>query len=30
NNWITRHTGPDIRRINRLRDMLKEMQNPHG
>ena len=30
NKWITSNEEPDIQRINRLRDMLKEMQHPHG
>lgn len=30
NNWITNRTEQDQKRIDRLRDMLKKMQNPHG
>jgi len=30
NKWITNLEDPDQLRINRLRDMLKEMQKPHG
>ena len=30
NKWITNNEEPDSQRINRLRDMLNVMQNPHG
>jgi len=31
NEWLTKfHTKQDDRRINRLRNMLNEMQEPHG
>jgi len=30
NKWITDNEELDNQRIIRLRDMLKEMQNPHG
>ena len=29
NKWLTNREEPDIQKINRLRDMLKEMQKPH-
>ena len=30
NDWITEDTLEDQKRIDRLRDMLKQRQNPHG